>query len=1034
MRGLSWTLAVSYLVLLSACGGGSGSSTPADTTPGSFSFVDQSDVSLNTLLSSNAISVSGINTASPVSISGGEYSINGAAFTSASGTVTNGQNITVRQTSSANFSTSTSAVLSVGGVSDAFEVTTLVEDITPNIFSFTDQIDVEPSTLTTSNSIVISSINSQATVTVVGGEYSIDGGAFTAVAGTVSNGQSLAVRTTSSANFGGAVDVDISVGTVSDTFSVTTRAANTTPASFSFVDQSNIALSTLTESNTLVITGLEADANLSITGGEYSINGAAYTSAAGTIADGQNIKVRQTSSNLANTTTDTVLTIGGVSDTFSVATVVDNAAPTATILFPSTQSISDGANVIVRGSATDNISVITAISVNGIAATTSDSFATWTATVPLALGLNSLDVSATDEAGNTDANAAQVIVQRSSTLLTDPREVLIDTAGSRAIVVDSGSAAILTMDLTTGARAILSANGIPADSPISSPRAIGIDANNVYVLDEIFLSLFAVDLTSGAVTLVSGIDIAGNPFPDANNLFAQPVALTIDSANNRALVLDANPADPNLHSIIAVDLSVGANFGVRTILSDGTTPNNTLPFNSPTSIAIDTANTRALVTDSGNAGRVIAVDLTPGATLGARSLLTTGGTLAFPVGITLDTANTRALVSVSASDGSPVGIQAVRLDTGVISDFSNATTPDTANVLIDPMGLTLDSVTGGRALIADRTSQAIFAVNLTDGTRSIVSDGKENTPNDLNVLQDPQSVVLDKLNNRLFITEPFDTGDGIDSAAVGNGIIEVNIATGERSVFVAGVSGGNDRSFQGLALDTANDRLLATHTGTDTRLIAIDLQSKVETIISDSADAAANPFTSPGRVILDSANTRAVIIDAQLQTMFMVNLSSGTRTVLSSPTFPDAVNVINSPFGGALDILNDRVLVVDSQGFNSALIAVSLSGGARTVVSANGIPDANNQFVSALDVAFDENTNTAYVVDAGTDALYAVTVNSGVRTLVSDLGLPNNSNVMTQPWSVVVDPVDNLAYVVDKGLQSILLVDLISGDRVFLSR
>lgn len=1030
MRLLSWVFSLSCVVLLSACGGGGGDSTPPDTSPVTFAFVDQNDIALNATIMSNAISISGINSAATVTITGGEYSINGAGFTSASGTVTNGQSIVVRQTSSSSFSTSSTAVLSVGGVSDGFDLTTLAEDITPNVFSFSNQSDVEPSTVITSNTIVISSINSQAAVNVVGGEYSIDGAAFTSVASTISNGQSLTLRTTSAASFTNRIDVDINVGTLSDTFSVTVRVANTAPASFSFTDQTNIALSTLTESNTVVISGIEALANVSVTGGEYSINSGPYTSAAGTIADGQNIKVRQTSSNLANSTTNTVLTIGGISDTFNLDTILDNLAPTAAILFPSAQSISDGASVIVRGTAADTISVITAISVNGVAATSSDNFATWSATVPLVLGLNSLDVSTTDEAGNTDANSAQVIVQRASTLFSDPREVLIDTTGLQAIVVDHGSASILTVNLNTGARGILSANGIPADSPISSPRAIGVDANNVYVIDEIFLSLFAVDLTSGAVTLVSGIDTAGNPVPDANNLFVQPVALTIDSANNRALVLDANPANANLHAIVEVNLTTG----VRTILSDGTTPNNTLPFLSPTSIAIDFANTRALVTDSANAGRVISVDLTPGPTLGARTSLTTAGTLAFPVGITVDAANTRALVSVSASDGSPIGIQAVNLGTGVISDFSNGTTPDTTNVLLDPMGLVFDSVTGGRVLIADRASQAIMAVSLADGTRSVLSNGKENTPNDLNVLQDPQSVVLDKANNRIFITDPFDTGDGIDTAAIGNGIIEVNIATGERSVFVPGVSGGNDRFFQGLALDIANNRLLASYTGVNTRLIEIDLTTKVENIISDNADAAANPITDPGRVILDSANNRLVIIDAQLQTIFEVNLTTGARAILSSATFPNATNVIVSPFGGALDALNDRVLVVDSQGFNSALIAVSLSGGARTVVSANGIPDVSNQFVSALDVAFDANTNTAYVVDAGTDALYAVDVTSGVRTLVSDLGLPNNSNVITQPWGLVIDSVDNLAYIVDKGLQSILLVDLISGERVFLSR
>jgi hypothetical protein len=102
--------------------------TPApDTTPDAFSFVDQTDVALSTVITSAAIVISGIDTATDISITGGEYSINAAAYTSAPGVgaVVNGDSITVRHTSSAANSTATSTVLTVGGVSDTFTSTTL---------------------------------------------------------------------------------------------------------------------------------------------------------------------------------------------------------------------------------------------------------------------------------------------------------------------------------------------------------------------------------------------------------------------------------------------------------------------------------------------------------------------------------------------------------------------------------------------------------------------------------------------------------------------------------------------------------------------------------------------------------------------------------------------------------------------------------------------------------------------------------------------------------------------------------------------
>jgi N-acetylneuraminic acid mutarotase len=97
---------------------------PTDTTPDQFTFTDQPGVALSTTITSNTITVSGINVAAPISITGGTYSINPGSYTSASGTVNNGNNITVQLTSSGSYSTKTSATLTIGGVSATFNVTT----------------------------------------------------------------------------------------------------------------------------------------------------------------------------------------------------------------------------------------------------------------------------------------------------------------------------------------------------------------------------------------------------------------------------------------------------------------------------------------------------------------------------------------------------------------------------------------------------------------------------------------------------------------------------------------------------------------------------------------------------------------------------------------------------------------------------------------------------------------------------------------------------------------------------------------------
>jgi len=107
-----------------------------DTTPDPFSFTPQVGVALSTVATSNTITVSGINAAAPISIVGGSYSINGGAYTAAAGSVNNGNTVTLQQTSSASYSALTTATLTIGGVTGAFNVTTLASPVaTPPVLA-----------------------------------------------------------------------------------------------------------------------------------------------------------------------------------------------------------------------------------------------------------------------------------------------------------------------------------------------------------------------------------------------------------------------------------------------------------------------------------------------------------------------------------------------------------------------------------------------------------------------------------------------------------------------------------------------------------------------------------------------------------------------------------------------------------------------------------------------------------------------------------------------------------------------------------
>ncbi|MGQ0622636.1 MAG: hypothetical protein ACT4QA_22470 [Panacagrimonas sp.] len=97
---------------------------PPDTMPDAFAFVSLTKVRLNTVQTSNAVTITGINAPAPISVSGGSYSINGGAFTTAAGHITNGQSVRVRHTSSSRFKTAVSTTLNIGGRTGTFKSTT----------------------------------------------------------------------------------------------------------------------------------------------------------------------------------------------------------------------------------------------------------------------------------------------------------------------------------------------------------------------------------------------------------------------------------------------------------------------------------------------------------------------------------------------------------------------------------------------------------------------------------------------------------------------------------------------------------------------------------------------------------------------------------------------------------------------------------------------------------------------------------------------------------------------------------------------
>lgn len=317
--------------------------TYGDTVPDAFSFTSQSNVTTSTLVTSNTVTPSGYDTATSISVSNGDYRINTGSWGTSPGTINPGDSVTVRHTSSASFSTAKTTTLTIGGVNGTFQSTTEAADTTPSAFTFTDQTGVEPSTVITSNDVTIYNINTSVSVSITGGEYQKNGGSWTSSPGTAVKFDDFRVRLTSSSSYSTGVSATLTVGGTSDTFTATTRAADTTPAGQSISAKTGATTSTVyactdvNASNYITISGVDAGQNVSFSalGGTGTSQQWRVDSGSGwgswttgglptNVQLGWKVDLRHTSSGSANTATTSVATVGGVEFTFNVTTAADD--------------------------------------------------------------------------------------------------------------------------------------------------------------------------------------------------------------------------------------------------------------------------------------------------------------------------------------------------------------------------------------------------------------------------------------------------------------------------------------------------------------------------------------------------------------------------------------------------------------------------------------------------------------------------------------------------------------------------------------
>ncbi len=226
--------------------------------------------------------------------------------------------------------------------------------------SFTSQSAMALSTSIDSNTLTMADCTGAVALSVAGdgSPELFKNGVLVSGISTITNGDTLRVRLTSSASQSSNYQATVSVGGSVSIFSVTT--GDFTPAAFTFVPATGQALSTVVTSAQTTVAGFDGSLTATVSGAGAPVilvNGTSIGASA-PVQAGNAISVRLTSSATENVTRQATVTIGGVSATFDVTTTGDATAPSITSLaVPAIGSYKQATNLDFTANFTEAVTV-----------------------------------------------------------------------------------------------------------------------------------------------------------------------------------------------------------------------------------------------------------------------------------------------------------------------------------------------------------------------------------------------------------------------------------------------------------------------------------------------------------------------------------------------------------------------------------------------------------------------------------------------------------------------------------------------------
>ena len=395
-----------------------------------------------------------------------------------------------------------------------------------------------------------------------------------------------------------------------------TITADVTPTTPPALTLSTLANNSYTNNATLNVAGTVTDgvgiASLTINGSPVTVNSNGTFSYTVTLITG------------ANTITTIATDLAGNKTTDTRTITLDQTVPVLSITQPADNSVTNTTSLSITGSVTDAVSTVVTVTVNnGQPASAPMNGTNFSATATLVSGLNSIVITATDQAGNVSSIKRSVTCDPTSPSLavTNPSQDITTTQGSIIIsgtVTDAYSS--VSISITAGGQTYTPAiaqNGSFSQTislPTVTTYAIVVTATNqAGTTTTVQRNVIVIPAQSTVPPVLTLSTLANNSFTD--NATLNVAGTVTDSAGILSLTINGSPVavnsdgtfsyavtlitGPNTITTIATDVNGNQTTDTRTITLDQTAPVltlSTLASNSFTNNA--TLNVAGTVTDS----------------------------------------------------------------------------------------------------------------------------------------------------------------------------------------------------------------------------------------------------------------------------------------------------------------------------------------------------------------------------------------------------------------------------------------------------